>query len=182
VDAGSRRLIEVLRTAELDERARAEVIRVCRTAHDEPDFENLFSYMPPEGGIHICGLLDRRLVSHAVVTTRWLRHDDGPRLRTAYVDAVATDPAQQGRGYGSAVMRALAASVSGYDIACLESSDAQEFYARLGWEPWRGPLAGRSETGLVPTPGEGVMILRLPRTPALDLDGLLTVEIQGRIW
>jgi aminoglycoside 2'-N-acetyltransferase I len=181
VDPGSRRLIEVLRTAELDERARAEVIRVCLAAHGEPDFENLFSYLPPDG-LHVCGRLDGNLVSHAVVTTRWLQHDERPPMRTAYVDAVATDPAQQGRGHASAVMHAVAANVPDYDIACLESSDAQGFYARLGWEPWRGPLAGRSESGLVPTPGEGVMILRLPRTPALDLDGLLTVEIQGRIW
>jgi aminoglycoside 2'-N-acetyltransferase I len=178
-----RRLIEVevVRTAELDERARAEVIRVCLAAHEEPDFENLFSYVPADG-LHICGRLDGRLVSHAGVSTRWLRHDNGPRLRTAYVDAVATDPAEQGRGHGSAVMRALASEVSDYDIACLETSDAQEFYERLGWERWRGPLAGRSGDELIPTPGEGVMILRLPRTPALDLDGLLTVEVQGRIW
>ena len=173
--------VEVVRTAALDERARTEVIRVCLAAHDEPDFENLFSYLPPDG-LHVCGRLDGKLVSHAVTTTRRLQHDEGPPLRTAYVDAVATDPAHQGRGHASAVMRALAANVTDYDIACLESSDAQAFYARLGWELWRGPLAGRSGEELIPTPGEGVMILRLPRTPALDLDGLLTVEVQGRIW
>lgn len=33
------------------------------------------------------------------------------------------------------------------------------------------------------TPNEtGVMILRLHRTPALNLDSLLTIEVSGRIW
>jgi hypothetical protein len=36
---------------------------------------------------------------------------------------------------------------------------------------------------LIPTPDQdGVMILRLPRTPPLDLDGLLSIHVQGRIW
>jgi hypothetical protein len=49
---------------------------------------------------------------------------------------------------------------------------------------WRGPLAGRLEEGLVPTPEQrGVMVLRLPSTPLLDLDALLTIECQpSRIW
>ena len=105
-------------------------------------------------------------------------------LRTAYVDAVATLPAYQGQGYGSALLRRLAREAAGeWEIACLETERAS-FYERLGWEVWRGPLAGRSDGGLVPTPEQtGIMILRLPRTPALDLDGILTIECQpARIW
>ena len=174
--------VKVERTAALDERARAEVIRVCIEAHREDDFENLFSYLPPDG-LHFSGRLDDRLVSHAVVTTRWLHHQQLPVLRTAYVDAVATAPAAQGRGYAGAVMRTLAANVTDYDIACLSTSDASGFYARLGWEVWRGPLAGRAGDDVIPTPDQDdVMILRLPRTPALDVDSLLTIEVQGRIW
>jgi aminoglycoside 2'-N-acetyltransferase I len=74
-------------------------------------------------------------------------------------------------------MRHLAVVVGDeFDIACLET-ERVTFYERLGWEEWRGPLAGRSEGGLIPTPEqEGIMILRLPGTPKLDLDGLLTIE------
>jgi aminoglycoside 2'-N-acetyltransferase I len=83
---------------------------------------------------------------------------------------VATLPVYQGQGYGSAVMRQLAKDIGDFDIACLET-DRPAFYERLGWEAWRGPLAGRSEDGLIPTPEQtGIMILRLPRTPALNLD------------
>ncbi len=80
-------------------------------------------------------------------------------------------------------MRHLASVVSDYDIACLETERAA-FYERLGWKEWRGPLAGRSEEGLIATPDQtGVMILRLPRTPELDPDALLTIEAHpARIW
>jgi aminoglycoside 2'-N-acetyltransferase I len=104
-------------------------------------------------------------------------------LKTAYIDAVATRPEYEGRGYGSAAMRRLAADIDEYDIGCLQT-DRPRFYERLGWEIWRGPLAGRGEHGLIPTPDQrGVMVLRIPRTPPVDLDTLLTIERQpGRIW
>ena len=123
------------------------------------------------------------LVGHAVVTTRWLQAVDLPLLRTAYVDAVATSPAQQRQRIGSAVMSRLASAVSDWDVACLETEHVA-FYERLGWEEWRGPLAGRSGEELIPTPDQrGVMVLRLPKTPELDLDTLLTIEATpARIW
>ena len=80
-------------------------------------------------------------------------------------------------------MRHLASAPDEYEIACLETERAA-FYERLGWEEWRGPLAGRSDDGRIPTPEQrGVMILRLPRTPELDLDAALTIEAYAtRIW
>jgi aminoglycoside 2'-N-acetyltransferase I len=170
------------RTEDLDEATRSAVVRLCMEAHNEPDFENLFSYLPPEG-LHVLAYLGEELVGHAVVTTRWLQPDGLPLLRTAYVDAVATAPTHQGRGIGSTVMRHLASVVTDYDIACLET-ERLGFYERLGWDQWRGPLAGRSDEGLIPTPGEtGVMILRLRRTPELDNQALLTIEATPvRIW
>ena len=152
-------------------------------AHDEEDFRNLFTrYLQPDA-LHILASSAEGLVGHASVTTRWLQPEGLPLLRTAYVDAVATSPAQQGRGIGSAVMRRLASAVTDFDIACLET-ERVGFYERLGWVEWPGPLAGRSDDGLIPTPEQrGVMILRLPRTPELDPHALLTIEVQPpRIW
>jgi aminoglycoside 2'-N-acetyltransferase I len=183
-DATQRSLeIGTRRTKELDETGRAEVVRLCVDSHHEPDFENLFSYLPPEG-LHVLARSGSELVGHAVVTNRWLQPEGLPLLRTAYVDAVSTAPTAQGRGVGSAVMRYLAVAVGDeFDIACLET-ERVTFYERLGWEEWRGPLAGRSEEGLMPTPEQrGIMILRLPGTPKLVLDGLLTIESHpARIW
>lgn len=169
-------------TEELDADTRAAIIQLCIAAHQEADFNNLFSYIPA-GGRHFLAYRAGELVSHAVVTTRWLQPADQPLLKTAYVDAVATLPLYQGQGYGSGVMEHLAENIADYEIACLET-DIPAFYAQLGWELWRGPLNGRSEHGLIPTPAQtGIMILRLARTPILDLDGALTIECQGgRIW
>ncbi len=168
------------RTRDLGETERTAIVDLCTAAH-QTDFGPLFSFLPPEG-LHIIGTADGRIVGHAVVTTRWLQPGTLPLLKTAYVDAVATHPHYQGQGVGSAVMRHLAANISDYDIACLET-DRTGFYARLGWKVWRGPLAGRRGDELIPTPDQtGIMILRLSRTPPLDLDDLLSIEEQGRIW
>ena len=80
-------------------------------------------------------------------------------------------------------MRRLAGAIDDYEVGCLQT-DRPTFYEHVGWEVWRGPLAGRSDDGLVPTPEQrGVMVLRLASTPPLDLDALLTIECQpARIW
>jgi len=174
--------VEVFATEDLGPERRAAVIEVCVAAHESEEFRNLFSYIP-SGGRHFLGYQDGELVSHAVVSTRGVQPAGERILRTAFVDAVSTLPAQQEQGHASAVMRRLAAEIDDYEIACLQT-DIPGFYARLGWEVWRGPLAGRGDDGLIPTPDqEGVMIHRLPRTPALDLEALLTIEVQpARIW
>jgi aminoglycoside 2'-N-acetyltransferase I len=159
---------------------RSAIVRLCTTAH-QADFGPLFSFLPPES-LHVLGYSTDYLIGHAVVTTRWLQPENLPVLKTAYVDAVAAHPRYQGQGIGSAVLRHLAAVIADYEIACLET-ERVSFYARLGWEEWRGPLAGRRGTEIILTPDQkGIMILRLPRTPQLDLDSLLTIEYQGRIW
>lgn len=170
-------------TEDLNADMRAAIIQVCIAAHQEADFKNLFTYVPA-GGWHFLAYRADELVSHAMVTTRWLQPEGHPLLKTAYVDAVATRPAYQGLGYGSAVMHQLASDIDReYVIACLQT-EREAFYERLGWQTWRGPLAGRSEQRLVPTPDQrGVMILRLSQTPALDPDSALSIECQtNRIW
>ena len=84
-------------------------------------------------GLHVLAYDEGQLVGHAVVTTRWLQPDNLSLLKTAYVDAVATDPAYQGQGIGSSVMRHLASVIQDYELACLETERVY-FYAQLGWE------------------------------------------------
>jgi aminoglycoside 2'-N-acetyltransferase I len=174
-------MVTSARTEELNAETRASIIHVCKTAHKEDDFTHLFSYIP-SGGIHVLAYREHELVSHAVATTRWLQPKGLPLLRTAYIDAVATLPAYQGQGIGSTLMRHLATVLADFEMACLQT-ERVSFYARVGWEVWRGPLAGRRATELLPTPDQkGVMILRLARTPPLDVESLLVIEYDGRIW
>jgi len=175
--------IEVFATEELAPDRRAAVIEVCVAAHQNDEFRRMFSHFIPSGGRHFLGYLDDELVSHAVVTPRAVQPEGLPILRTAFVDAVSTLPRHEGQGCGSAVMRRLAAEIPDYRIGCLQT-DIPGFYERLGWELWRGPLAGRGADGLVPTPDQqGVMVLRLSATPPLDLDAMLSIEVQpDRVW
>jgi GNAT superfamily N-acetyltransferase len=174
--------VEIVRTADLAPDRRAQIIDLCIAAHEEEDFRRLFFFVA-EAGRHFVGSVGDRIVTHAVVTTRWLQPEGLPELRTAFVDAVSTAPDCQGRGYGTATMRVLGASIGDFEIGGLQT-DRTSFYEACGWELWRGPLAGRGDDGLILTPDQrGVMVLRLPQTPALDLDRMLTIEQQPeRIW
>ncbi len=174
--------IVTARTEALDSGMRDLIVHLCIEAHDEPSFANLFVWVPA-GGLHVMAMLHGDVVGHAMVTTRWLQPESLPVMRTAYVDAVSTSPAHQGQGIGSRVMRHLVSQLAGYDIACLET-DKPAFYARLGWQQWRGPKAGRDGEHLIATPDEQiVMIHKLDKTLGLNLYGLLTIECQsGRIW
>lgn len=165
--------IEVVETANLSLTARKALVDLINRAYEE----DLAPYLDTfHETIHLFGYLGEKLVSHAAWITRWLQVADGPLLRCAYVELVATDPAYRGRGYASRLMRRLAGSIGDFDIAALSPSSAA-FYERLGWELWRGPLFARRADHLEPSPGdEEVMILRLPKTPPLDLRSALSVE------
>lgn len=176
--------LQLRKTSDIDDADRAEIIRVCEEAH-EADFQRLFQFLPPDG-LHVIATVDGRIMAHAVRTTRWAQPEQQAPLKTAYIDAVTTSVHAQGKGLGTHVMRRIAEVIAqeDYRLAALET-DKPRFYTRLGWEIWRGPLAGRDSKGaLTPTPeAHGhVLILRLPRTPRLDLNSLLSIEDQGRFW
>lgn len=170
-------------TRDLDHPTRGAIVSLCSAAH-HMDFSPLFSYLPDDG-LHVLAYRGAELVGHAVHTTRWTQPEGYPPLKTAYIDAVSVAEPIQGQGVGSDIMRRLAEAIfqEDYDLCALES-DRPGFYTRLGWEVWPGSLGGRTANGLKLTPEfQGrVLILRTPRTPELDLAGLLTIEDQGRIW
>lgn len=173
-------ILKTCQTQDVGEAERFAIVDLCTEAH-QTDFGPLFSFLPADG-LHVLAYDERRLVGHAVVTTRWLQPANLPLLKTAYVDAVATHPHYQGQGIGSAVMRHLTTVIPDYEIACLET-ERITFYSRLGWQEWRGMLAGRKDGELLPTLEQrGIMVLRLANTPLLDLDTSLVIEYDGRIW
>lgn len=172
---------------------------LCRAAYGE-DLSHLFAVYEPD--FHLLAYRDGRPVSYAMVVTRQLQAGDGPLLRTAYVELVATAPAYQGRGIATALMERLAQAVSEeqYDLAALCPADTG-LYRRLGWEFWQGPLfirsndngneddncqagAEREGPALIATPEERVMILRLPGRPPLDTRQALSAEwrASGELW
>ena len=147
---------------------RSAVKALCDEAF-EMDFSLFLASFPDS--VHVLAWEDGCLVSHAL----WLQVDDGPLLRTAYVEAVATAIDARRRGLAAKVLRALVDAAADYDIAALAPSE-DAYYARLGWERWQGPLFMRTDHGLVATPDEEAMIHRLPRTPDLDAHQPLSIE------
>jgi aminoglycoside 2'-N-acetyltransferase I len=163
----------VLPHARLHVSEHSALLDLCARAYGE-DYTPYWRTL--RGAVHVLMFAHGRLVSHAAWLDRALRQGGHPPLRTAYVEAVATEPDSQRRGFGSAVMRVVAEQVWDYELAAL-SSGLPEFYAPLGWEPWRGPLSIWGPHGPVATPGEGVLIRRTGRTPVwLDLDAPLSAE------
>jgi aminoglycoside 2'-N-acetyltransferase I len=154
------------------------ILEMCSLAY-EMDFSSSLIYENP---VHVLGWHGSDLVSHAMWVERWLQIGDEAPRRTAYIEAVATHPDYQKKGYASQVLRHLANAIGDFELAALSPSDAA-FYQRLGWELWRGPLSIRTEQGIEPTPGEEVMILRLPKTGAIDLDAPISAEWRkGEVW
>src|SRR5215213_9559357 len=102
--------IRVMHTQELTLAQKDEIVEVCNAAHATDQFNFLFEFLT-EDGLHFLGYAGSHLVSHAMVTTRWLQVADAPLMRTAYVDAVATHPSEQNKGYSSRLLRRLAETV-----------------------------------------------------------------------
>ena len=164
----------------LAEETREEVIDLCTRAYEE-DFRFLMGTF--HRATHVLGRLQGRLVTHALWVTRWLQVGDAPPLRTADVEAVATDNAFRRRGFAHAVMERVVEEIQDFEIGGLSPFNV-DYYERLGWKLWRGPLFIRTEHSLEPSSeDEEVMIYRLPKTPELNLTTPLSAEWrEGELW
>jgi aminoglycoside 2'-N-acetyltransferase I len=137
------------------------------------------------GGVHVVLDVAGEIVAHAAVVERAL-HVAGRALRTGYVEAVATAPARQGHGYGTAVMRDVGAIITArYQLGAL-GTGRHAFYERLGWRTWRGPTSVRTTAGDQPTPEDdgSLLVLRTPTTPR-DLDHADPISCEwrgGDVW
>jgi hypothetical protein len=95
---------------------------------------------------------------------------------------VASEPRFQGRGFASAVMRRLAIAIQDFELGGLCPAEPM-LYTKLGWVFWQGPVFIRTSDGLLSTPDANVMILRLQKTPPLDLALPLSAEWrEGEVW
>jgi aminoglycoside 2'-N-acetyltransferase I len=174
--------VRTLTTAEVPARQLQEIRRLLVEA-----FAGEFSdddWAHTCGGWHVIVLEDGVVVAHAAAVPRRLHVGERP-VPSGYVEGVATAVARQRRGLGSLVMKHLAAVIHGnFEMGAL-STDAPGFYARLGWEGWRGPTFVRQGADTVRTEDEddGVMVLRFGPSAAIDLHASLACEARpGDDW
>jgi len=136
------------------------------------------------GGMHFILEASGAIVAHAAVVEREL-NTTGHRLRTGYVEAVATSPIHQGRGHGTAVMGQADEYIDqNFQLGAL-GTGRTAFYQRLGWLVWEGPTFVRTASGLVRTPEEdGNVLVRLtPTSPELDLKAPISCDWRpGDVW
>lgn len=152
---------------------RAAILGLCTRAYGEP-FDDFLAGL--EGAIHLLLYEDGRLASHVCWVDRLLQQEGQEPLRTAYIEAVATEPSLQRRGHATTLMQAAARLVQEYPLAALSPAETS-LYARLGWLSWRGPLAVRTARGMEPAPEEQVLYLPTAATPAwLDPHAPLSCE------
>ena len=180
VDGMENLTIKVIPSRSLSALLRKEIVSLCNRAY-EKDMEAIVETFVD--ATHVLGYYRDIFVCHALWVTRYLQVGTDPILRTAYVEAVATEAQYRNRGLASAIMKHLTGEIQEYELAAL-SPFRVDYYERLGWERWRGPLFIRTKDNLLPSVDEEeVMIFRLPKTPVLDLNASLSAEWrEGELW
>jgi aminoglycoside 2'-N-acetyltransferase I len=138
------------------------------------------------GGVHVLACEGDAVVAHGAVVPRTLV-TGGRRLRTGYVEAVATRGDRRGRGLATAVMREVGRVIGrDYELGALgDGSGIPGFYQRLGWETWQGPTWVAGPQGRERTAEEdgSILVLRTPATGELELTGSLTCDWRpGDVW
>lgn len=173
--------LKVIQHADLTAKLRAEILALCTDAYEE-DFTPYLQLLG--GATHILAMDSGQLVSHAAWLPRCLRvGSDRVPLRCAYVEAVATPISMQRKGLGTLVLRAIPPLLEHFELAVLSPSEP-DFYARSGWEMWKGSLYYLEGGRRIRSEDEEVMIHRLARTPSkLDLSADLETDWrEGDIW
>lgn len=167
----------------------AEIVRIRQIMTDAfgDDEEERFGETDWDhavGGIHVVLESGAAIVAHAAVVEREL-HVAGQPIRTGYVEAVATAPERHGEGLGTLVMEDVGAIIAArYELGAL-GTGSHRFYARLGWQTWRGPCFVRTTEGERRTPDEEgfIMVLRTPSTPPIDLADPISCDWRpGDVW
>lgn len=129
------------------------------------------------GGWHVVAVEDDSIVAHASVVPRSIEVDKRS-FRTGYVEAVATDPARQGHGLGTAVMQVIGELIATHHQLGALSTWEHRFYERLGWERWQGPTYVRDGDATLRTVDDdnGIMVLRVGPSLAVDLRAAISCD------
>ncbi len=172
----------VAESAELDDATVVSLHRLWQAAFRSFSVEDADHSF---GGVHVLLLERGEVASHASVVPRDLVVGE-QSFAAGYVEGVATDPDQQGGGLGSRVMTELARVVHERHTFAALSTSSTAFYARLGWERWRGPTYVRMSDGTLERTedeDDGIMVLRFGPSAEVDLTLPLVCEDRpGDSW
>jgi aminoglycoside 2'-N-acetyltransferase I len=161
-----------------------ELTALCIAAFGEP-WDGYWESIGP--GLHVIALdTSGDATAHAAIVDRVL-YPGELVVPAAYVEAVAVLPHRQRGGLGTEVMRTIDGLIDErYQLGAL-GTGSQPFYARLGWDVWRGPTWIRHRDGRLERSADedgGIMVRRTRSTPAgVDLDAPIAVDWRpGEVW
>lgn len=177
-------VVRTVPTADLDVGERAPIRALLNLAFvgrfSDEDWDHTL------GGLHFLVAEGGSPIAHAAVVQRRFLHQDQP-WRCGYVEAVAVDPAHQGRGLAAAVMTAAERVIDrSYHLGALSASTAgRGLYVKRGWLPWQGPTYTLSPTGPARTPedDDSTLVRAVPGAAPLALNLPLTCDWRdGDVW
>lgn len=171
--------VNITESSRLSPDDRERIITLCTESFGQ-DYRPLIDSL--SDATHVIGCHQGLLVSHALWVTRWFQVEEEPLMKTAYIEAMVTDPFYRDRGYASMVLNRLVEELSDFELAALRTG-FPEFYLRLGWQIWEGPTFIRTQEGMTLTTGEPIMVLTLPNSPDIDIHASLSAEWrEGELW
>src|SRR5262245_10044400 len=123
-------------------------------------------------------------VSHGALVERTLVCS-GRVIRVGYVEAIGTALAHRRQGHASEILKRINDLIREHYVIGALSTGVPAFYEALGWERWRGATFVNGPKGTTRTPEDdgGILILRTPRSPQLDLNGDIVADWRaGDVW
>lgn len=177
---------KIIAAHDLDKQQRQQIAELCFAAFDEDPWSQ-YTFM--QTAVHIIGILDNTIVSHALWTDRIFTLKDGSTVKTAYIEYVTTDYKMRGKGLASQLLRYLTNVLStlGYELAALQPED-EAFYGKLDWISWLGDLYIKQDVSTYLTDDYQIMLFPLTTklkerlTHNLEEDTICADWREGELW
>ncbi|HFF5080883.1 TPA: GNAT family N-acetyltransferase, partial [Acinetobacter baumannii] len=93
---------KIIAAQDLDRNQRHQIAELCFSAFDEDPWTQ-YAFM--QKAIHVAGILNNQIVSHALWTDRVFTINGSSDVKTAYVEYVTTDYTMRGKGLASQLLK-----------------------------------------------------------------------------
>jgi len=150
---------KIIAAQDLDKKQRQQIAELNFAAFEEDPWSQ-YAFM--QKAIHVVGILNEQIVSHALWTDRSFTINGSVSVKTAYVEYVTTDYEMRGKGLASQLLRYLIDVLTDleYGLAALQPED-EAFYKKLGWATWWGDLYIKQDASTYLTDDYEIMLYPL---------------------
>jgi len=147
---------EIIAVQDLNTQQQQQIAELCFAAFDEDPWSQ-YTFM--QTAVHIVGILNDDIVSHALWTDRIFIINGNFNVKTAYIEYVTTDYKMRGKGLASQLLRYLTDTLN-YELAALQPEN-EAFYKKLDWISWLGDLYIKQDASICLTDDYQIMLFPL---------------------